>query len=581
MSISIKQRRESGRKFMQIDEKLLDWLYNFVSEVKERPFSTEGFAEACEMLKITRLYYDFDLGDSSPYRNRKLQNLVVPGSKDGKPVIIYDSGKKSGLSYKIPYSFRGSEYAHAYIDFDESVEEKDINKELCRLISDIIYLAGSRSNMQMMLNYAETTDPQTGIPNSIFIARKYEDITRTVPADNYMVLYINLQNFKYLNEVGTSKGGDEAIMQYSHKITGFVGEDECVCRMGGDNYVMFIRRENFDSVAAKLSVVTLDKLRSIPGRSFEISAWIGVSGSIPDDKRSFNARINEAAIACNIGKTRLKQKLVFYSEELKVLINRGREIMSMFYPAVKNHEFHPFFQAKVDMRTGKLVGFEALCRWIHDGRFIFPDQFIPVLDKEGLIHELDITIFRETCSAIKRWKDMGLNPPRISSNFSRKNLFIEDIEDKISSTIEENGISVGDVEIEITESVQESETARLISFVRSLKERGLHISIDDFGTGYSSLMLIHNIDADVIKIDKSFVDEIPGDKKSEVLIESIISIARNLNMSVIAEGVETAEQGRSLLNLGCDNAQGYYYSKPVDFEAATEIIRKGFFEPIA
>ena len=566
---------------MQINEKLLGWLYNFVSEVKDRPFKTEDFEEICKQMKISRLYYDFDLGDTSPYRNRKMQNLVVPGSEAGKPVVVYDSGEKSGFSFKVPYFYRGSEYVHSYIEFKEGVEEKDVNKDFCKLISDILYISGSRINMQMMLNYAETTDPQTGIPNSIFIGRKYEEITRTVPAENYVVLYINLQNFKYLNEVGTSKGGDEAILQYSHKITGFVGEDECVCRMGGDNFVMFIRRENFDGVVEKLSIVTLDKLQSVPGRSFEISAWIGVSGSMPDDKRNFNVRINEAAIACNIGKTRLKQKLVFYSEELKILINRGREIMSMFYPAVKNHEFHPFFQAKVDMRTGKLVGFEALCRWIHDGRFIFPDQFIPILDKEGLIHELDITIFRETCAAIKRWKDMGLNPPRISSNFSRKNLFISDIEDKISRTIEENGISVGDVEIEITESVQESETARLISFVRNLKERGLHISIDDFGTGYSSLMLIHNIDADVIKIDKSFVDEIPGDKKSEVLIESIISIARNLNMSVIAEGVETAEQGRSLLNLGCENAQGYYYSKPVDFEAATEIIRKGFFEPIA
>ncbi|MBR1832442.1 MAG: diguanylate cyclase, partial [Ruminiclostridium sp.] len=186
-------------------------------------------------MKISRLYYDFDLGETSPYRNRKMQNLVVPGSEAGKPVVVYDSGEKSGFSFKVPYFYRGSEYVHSYIEFKEGIEEKDVNKDLCKLISDILYISGSRINMQMMLNYAETIDPQTGIPNSIFIGRKFEEITRTIPAENYVVLYINLQNFKYLNEVGTSKGGDEAIMQYSHKITGFVGEDECVCRMGGDN----------------------------------------------------------------------------------------------------------------------------------------------------------------------------------------------------------------------------------------------------------------------------------------------------------------------------------------------------------
>ena len=191
-----------------------------------------------------------------------------------------------------------------------------------------------------------------------------------------------------------------------------------------------------------------------------------------------------------------------------------------------------------------------------------------------------MAIFRETCIAIRRWKDMGLHPPRISSNFSRKNLFVPDIEKMIYNTIHENGISVDDVEIEITESVQEAETTRLIEFVRNLKRYGLHISIDDFGTGYSSLMLIHNIDADILKIDKSFVDEIPGDHKSEVLIESIIGIARNLNMSLIAEGVETAEQGKALMRLGCMNAQGYYYSKPVDYEAATELIRCSPFRAI-
>jgi EAL domain-containing protein (putative c-di-GMP-specific phosphodiesterase class I) len=202
------------------------------------------------------------------------------------------------------------------------------------------------------------------------------------------------------------------------------------------------------------------------------------------------------------------------------------------------------------------------------------------LDREGLIPELDMTIFNETCRTIRRWKDMGFNPPRISSNFSKKNLFIPKIEDRILQVIEDNGLEPADVEIEITESMKDIEYDRLILFVKTLKEKGLFISIDDFGTGYSSLSLLHNIEADVIKIDKSFTDQVTEDEKSAILIESIITIARKLKMHVIAEGVETPEQGRMLMKLGCNYAQGFLYSKPVDYETATEIMRKPCFEKL-
>jgi EAL domain-containing protein (putative c-di-GMP-specific phosphodiesterase class I) len=175
---------------------------------------------------------------------------------------------------------------------------------------------------------------------------------------------------------------------------------------------------------------------------------------------------------------------------------------------------------------------------------------------------------------------MGLKPPRISSNFSKKNLFIPKIEDKILQVIEDNGLTADDVEIEITESMKDIEYDRLILFVGNLKEHGLFIAIDDFGTGYSSLSLLHNIEADVIKIDKSFTDQITTDKKAAILIESVITIATKLDMEIIAEGVESSEQGEMLMHLGCNYAQGYYYSKPVDYQTATDYIRNNPFKPI-
>ena len=565
---------------MKISDKVFSAMRELFRKAAAGPLQENDYKDICESVGVARLYYDMDLGESGRYRNQRTNERVVSGKEIDNMIVLYDSGAKTGARRMFTYYYDGREFVHAYIDLYEDFPDIEPDMELYQFLADLIYLIGSRENMRCMLDFAETSDPQSGIPNVVFVARKFGEMLKKGPGDRYAIIYFNLQNFKYVNETAGSKCGDEVIVKYARSLMTLFDDEECICRMGGDNFSGFIKKEHLDDVIRVLNSRTIGKVEAAQGRSFEISAWIGVSMGMLNDNRHFGARLNEASMACNIGKYRLKQNIVFFSEELKMMMNRGREILAMFMPAVKNREFVPFFQPKVNMKTGELVGFEALCRWIHDGRFIFPDQFIPVLDKEGLVHELDMAIFRETCQIIKEWKNSGLEPPRISTNFSRKNLFVQDIEKLIYNTIIESGIEVGDIEIEITESIQEAETARLIEFVRSLKNYGIHISIDDFGTGYSSLMLIHNIDADTLKIDKSFVDAIPGDHKSEVLIESIINIAQNLNMAIIAEGVETEEQGKELLRLGCRNAQGYYYSKPVDKQAAEEMIRTKPFRPV-
>ncbi len=565
---------------MHLNDNIADRIGKYLRTAAVRDLTSEDYRDLCEALNVSKLYYDIDLGDGGKYRDVLTQKHIFSQVEEDGKIMLYNNGDKTDLKLVYPYYYDGLEYVHAYTEFREGINLSDLDTSVFQLVGDLVYIIASRQNMRSMLDYAEMTDAQTGIANIVHIGRRFAEVIRRIPPHNFYVLYLNLQNFKYINETAGAKCGDEAIVQYSRTLPALIDPDECVCRMGGDNFAMYIKKDHLSDMLKKLEGISIGHLATAPGHSFEISSWVGVTEVAEGDMRPFNMHLDEAAIACNIGKSRLRRNVVFYTDELKMMMNHGREIMAMFRPAIRNREFIPFFQAKVDMRTGELVGFEALCRWMHEGRFIYPDQFIPVLDKEGLIHDLDMAIFRETCAAIRRWKDMGLTPPRISSNFSRKNLFVPRIETKIYNAIKENGIDVSDIEIEITESTKEAETDRLIDFVRNLKELGLHISIDDFGTGYSSLMLIHNIDADVIKIDKSFIDNIPGDHKSEVLIESIISIAHNLNMQLIAEGVETTEQGRALLGLGCHNAQGYFYSKPVSFDDATEIIKDPRFKPI-
>ena len=566
---------------MIISEKLSEQLNTFMQIATDRTLELEDYRKICEALKISKVYYDMNLGgDSERYRNQKTKKLVFTGSEEDGKIVLYDNGDQTDLRLVYPYYYEGFEYVHAYIEFKEGITREDIDPDIYKFMANIVYLLVSRTNMRLMLDFAEITDPMTGIPNSLFIAKKYEHVKQIVPVDEIAVLRVNIQNFRFINETVGAAAGDEVLIQYAHWLMRFVTEDQGVCRMGGDNFALFVRTKNLEDVIRQLECVPISQLKKAPNQSFELSAWIGISKGMPNDDRPFGARLNEASLAGNMGKTHLKKNVVVYTEDLRLTANKGREIIEMFHPAIRNGEFRAYFQPKVNMQTGELVGFEALCRWIHEGNFIYPDQFIPILDKEGLIHELDMAIFRYVCDTVRKWTQMGLNVPHISSNFSRKNLFVPDIEEKICNTLQEYGIDKERIEIEITESVQDSEYNRLIDFVRRLKEYGLHISIDDFGTGYSSLALLYNIDADILKVDKSFVDGLLESRKSEVLVETIISTARRMDMEVIAEGVETADQGKKLMQLGCDLAQGYYYSKPVDFETATEYLKNPPFQPI-
>ena len=547
--------------------------------IDTEPLTNEDFREICESVLVSKMYYDMDVGVNR-YINPVTKQLIVSENiVDGK-IMLYDNGEKTDLVMKYTYYYNDIEYVHAYIEFRPGIKKSDLDLLMYQFMANQIFIIVSRQNLRVMLDFEEAYDDRTCIPNSRHLKNKYARVTKHYPKEDICVIFLNLQNFKYLNEIIGMKGGDEALVKYAVTLHSFIAdEDECACRVGGDNFALFVKKENMERTLKFLEAVKLDDLPHLKGREYALSAWIGISP--PEDcEAPIDLRLEHASIACSLGKQRFKKKIMVYNSELANNFKHGREIVAMFHPAAKNHEFHPFFQPKVNMLTGELIGFEALCRWIHDGKFIYPDQFIPVLDRQGLIHELDMTILNETCIAIKKWLDMGLEPPRVSVNISRKNLFIPNIEEEIIGIILRNGIDTKHLEVEITESAKEEEFDRLIDFLAKLKNQGLRISIDDFGTGYSSLSLINNINADIVKIDKSFVSSMLNDRKAAVLIETIIQIAKRLDMDIIAEGVEIADEGKALIKLGCVNAQGYYYSKPVDFETTTKLIREHGFKPI-
>ncbi|MBQ9518640.1 MAG: diguanylate cyclase, partial [Firmicutes bacterium] len=372
----------------------------------KRTLYPADFESICKSVDVCKMYYDIDLGYKK-YTDPGTNKLIIADElKDGK-IFLYNEEVNTGLKLKYTYYFDNLEYVHAYIEFREGIKKESLDLDLYQFLADQMYLIVSRQNIRLMLDYAENYDIQTSIPNIYYLRRFYHLITKNVDPSDYAVIFSNLRNLKYINQTFGVRTGDEVMIRFAHTIVDLIKNGECVSRMGGDNFVFLVKKTNLDAYIEKLKNIKISGLNTLPDKSIDISIWMGVS-NVENDDTTISTRIEQASVACSLGKQQFKKPLVFYDSELAAMMNHSRKITAMFYPAAKNHEFIPFFQPKVNMLTGELIGLEALCRWKHDGQYIFPDQFIPVLDRQGLIHELDMAILGETCAAIRKWLDMGL-----------------------------------------------------------------------------------------------------------------------------------------------------------------------------
>ena len=260
-----------------------------------------------------------------------------------------------------------------------------------------------------------------------------------------------------------------------------------------------------------------------------------------------------------------------------------KEISDKFSSAIDNNEFVVYYQPKIDLRDGSLCGSEALVRWKKDNTIVPPTEFIPVLEREGTICVMDFYVLECVCSQIRSWLQQGIEPVRVSANFSKIHLHNKKLAEDIIAVLKKYDVDSKYIEVEITETCGYEDFDALYDFVKSMKNYGIHTSIDDFGTGYSSLNLLSDLDVDIIKLDKSFIQtsDYPSvhksDKKhksTEIVIKTIINMAHELGMQIICEGVETDEQARFLKELNCDMVQGYLYARPLPVEEYENILLK-------
>ncbi|MCR5289233.1 MAG: EAL domain-containing protein [Treponema sp.] len=531
---------------------------------------TKALASLCETLQIVRIEYEVFVPKNSISKKDTTHSAVLYQSN-----LPYDD-EHLKICHFNNITFQTNISTKLYWRTDLTLTEDD--KLIYKTMDILFYIMFSRQNFSDIIKHTMHYDLFTDLPFLEYTARKFQtEVFQKGQAKNYVTIFCNLQNMKYYNRTLGDITGDTIIKQYAKIAQSFLEPDEYIARPGGDNIVFIIKAQRLEQAIAFLDDIPIEVNNKGVQMTLHLSTWRGISldkeGTKPFDRRMF-----ESSFAVQLGKNKFHSKVVYYTDEIEKSEAWAKLVTGTFSICLNQKEYVPFFQPKVHISSGKLIGMEALVRWKKDGVIIPPGRFVPILEANDLIAQLDLYMLERTCESIQKWRNMGLSVPIISSNLSRTNLYDPEIVDKIKSILKKYDVPVELIEIEITETTTFEEFTRLTEFTQKMFENGIKISIDDFGTGYSSLSLLKSIHADVLKIDKTFVDDCMKSQKAFILIRNIITLANELGIDVISEGVETQEQADFLVNTGCNNAQGYLYSAPISFEAMTDIIKRGVFE---
>ncbi len=451
--------------------------------------------------------------------------------------------------------------------------DKEILGDL-EFISENLFILGGRVQMLSIMKRISSTDVSTGALNMPGLVKQCEQLVNSGEFKNYAIVFLNLKNFKYVNRLVGEKQADIILKGYTHRLMNFIDGKEILARLGGDNFCAAIRKERVDKLLEFISNVQFENDMAGEKRVINITSRAGVY--MVNDGDTVNAALNAASTALGAAKMTGRCDIVHFKSDMLDKTLKANEISNIFPEALHNEEFVVFYQPKVGLSDNRLCGCEALTRWIRNDVIVPPADFIPVLEHEGTICRLDFYVLDRVCADIKRWLDMGLVPVRVSTNFSKLHLHNNDFADKIIETINKHGVDPSYIEVELTESSGYEDYEALAEFVTKMKNYGVSTSIDDFGTGYSSLNLLKDLDVDIIKLDKSFLDNLGDEKKTdEVVIRHIVNMVNELDMKVVAEGVETNIQADLLENFRCSMAQGYLFDKPLPCSEFEERLRTG------
>lgn len=524
------------------------------------------------------------------YANKKFEELS--GFKNhevlGKNPRILKSSKTPVETYQdmhktldMGISWKGV-FFNMHRDGNEYIEEAVISPIKCDSGEIVCYVAEKRDITSQRVAEEQAWklacfDGLTGLPNrTYFIEELSKHVASPPTEDNFFsVLFADLDRFKELNDTSGHLAGDMALKEASRRIEHVLSSSDFVARIGGDEFVVIHRQATVESTfqlglqlvaALNRPIQVSEGQEAILGVSIGSSAW-------PHDGTTLNHILSRADLAMYEAKSTARG-YVTYGEQIGTRFHREQELSRRLKKAIQSeNQFHLKYQPKYELTTTKIVGIEALLRW-EDPILgsISPAEFIPIAEKYKMMRPIGNWVVITACKQIRLWQSQGwVVPGRVAVNISVQQLEHPSFIAEITGMIANEGLSPSLFELEVTESVLISNPEKTMCVLKMLEQVGFSISIDDFGTGFSSLSYLKSINANILKIDKSFIDGLATNRYDKMIVNSVVNLAHNLGLDVVAEGVENEEQKQYLEKIGCDMAQGYYYSKPV---TADELVRK-------
>lgn len=491
-----------------------------------------------------------------------------------KEVILF---KKQGKCHAVPayceeYITRenGKVFLNVYRLVDLPTFSVEEMAEL-KPILDIIFMHCEKWKMINLIRQIGEMDSLTGLPNSGGFLSYIDEQLKNGALLQYNTYYFNLTRFGLINKRFGVKETDRIISRYASIVLEFLQEGERLARLGGDNFVALVRKERNDAFLELISGVTTYGTYDGKEEAITIGAVTGIL-EIDDSITDCGTVLNDCTMAMNIAKHVKKTPFAYASKELKEMILRRNEMIAGFPDAIQNRELQAFYQPKVSINDYVIVGAEALVRWKKDSGFVSPGEFIPAFEQNGMVCELDFYILEQVCMDISRWLKEGIEPVRISVNFSRKHLTNHNLAEDIMQVLRKYNVDSKYIEIELTETVDEEEAGLLIDFMNKMRKYNILMTIDDFGTGYSSLNMLRSFPVDVLKIDKSLVSSM--EESAQIILSNVVRMASELKMDVVAEGVETWEQVEYLKTVKCSVVQGFLFDRPMPKEQFEEKLKQ-------
>ena len=505
----------------------------------------------------------------------------------GRSLKILKSGRQDDEFYRAMWqSLRGTgfwqgelwnrrkngEIYPEWLTISAVVDARGMQTNFVGVFADLTRVKKSEQEIARLAHY----DPLTGLPNRLLVTTRLESaIGRTHRRRKRgAVLHVDLDRFKDINDSLGHAAGDSLLKEVASVLKARIRESDTLARLGADEFLVLLEDIDAPEDAAAVANVLIEQLRRpfalADGHRIHTACSIGIS-VFPDDSANAGQLIQFADTALHQAKARGRDQFHFYTEALGASANERLALESALRHALVTEEFVLHYQPLMDLQRGQPLGAEVLVRWQKaDGELVSPARFIPLAEDSGLIIPLGGWILRTACAQAKTWLDEGLQLSTLAVNVSPRQLHQQTLVEEIAAVLEATGLPAGVLELELTESALAESERGIEALLRQLKALGVRLAIDDFGTGYSSLSYLKRFPIDKLKIDQSFVRDIPDDPAGMEIAATVVAMGRNLSLKVLAEGIETPIQREFLTRHGCQDGQGYLFSRPLpaaDFEA--------------